>query len=127
MEESLRLAEAIADALADKKACDIVILEVDQLVGYTSYFVICTGRSDRQVKALADQVVRTLRTDYKVRPLGSEGTERSSWVVIDYGDVVVHIFRQDERDFYDLEGLWRDAAQIPYAPAPPVLPPQAAH
>ncbi|MCB9534769.1 MAG: ribosome silencing factor [Myxococcales bacterium] len=117
MEDALRLAEAIADALADKKAEDIVILEVEKLVGYTSYFVICTGRSDRQVKAIADQVVRKLRTDHRVRPLGSEGAERSSWVILDYGDVVAHVFRQDERDFYDLEGLWRDAPQVAYEPA----------
>ena len=118
--EPEQLAHFIADTLSDRKAEDILILDVEALVGYASYFVVCTARSDRQISALADHTVRRLRTELGVRPLGTEGTERSSWALMDYGDVVVHVFRQDERDFYDLEGLWSDAPRVLYEPpAPP--------
>jgi ribosome-associated protein len=121
--EPEQLANFIADTLSDRKAEDILILDVEALVGYASYFVVCTGRSDRQVSALADHTVRRLRTELGVRPLGTEGVARSPWALLDYGDVVVHVFRQDERDFYDLEGLWADAPRVIYEPvAPPARP-----
>lgn len=113
------LAVFLADALADKKATDITILEVGPLVGYASHFVVCAGRSDRQVRALAEHVERKTRTELKRRPLGVEGTERGQWALLDYGDVVVHVFREQERVFYDLEGLWEDAPRVPYEPPAP--------
>lgn len=112
------LALLAADAVADKKGDDILILDVEALVGYAAYFVIASARSERQVNAIGDHVVRHLRTEYGVRPLGTEGTAgRSKWALIDLGDVVVHIFREGEREFYDLEGLWQDAPRVEYQPA----------
>lgn len=112
------LALFLADALADKKASDINILEVRQLVSYADYFVVCTGRSDRLVKALADHAERKARTELKLHPVGVEGVERGVWALLDFGDVIVHIFREHERVFYDLEGLWEDAPRLQYEPPP---------
>lgn len=116
---SQQIAHFIADALADKKATDITILDVHDLVGYTDVFVVCTGRSDRLVKALAEHVERMVRTELRLHPIGVEGVERGVWALIDLGDVVVHIFREHERVFYDLEGLWEDAPRVPYEPPIP--------
>jgi ribosome-associated protein len=116
---SKQLAVFIADALADKKAADITLLDVHDLVGYTDVFVVCTGRSDRLVKALADHAERMVRTELRLHPIGVEGVERGLWALIDFGDVVVHIFREHERVFYDLEGLWEDAPRVPYEPPAP--------
>jgi len=115
------LAFAVADALADKKALDIVIAEVEALVSYTSYFVIASGRSDRQVMALAEHVVKRLRAEHACRPLGVEGVEKGQWALLDFGDVVVHIFREGERRFYDLEGLWEDAPRLEHSPPAPAV------
>jgi ribosome-associated protein len=106
----------IADTLSDKKAHDINVLDVGDLVGYAAYFVVCAGRSDRQVKALADWVQRHAREVLQRRPLGVEGVERGQWALLDFGDVVVHVFREQERAFYDLEGLWEDAPRVPWTP-----------
>ncbi|MEE2788606.1 MAG: ribosome silencing factor [Myxococcota bacterium] len=106
------LALYLANALDDKKALNIIILDVEDLVGYTSYFVVASGRGERHVQSLADHLRRNLRAEQGIRPFGVEGTKSGRWALLDFGDVVVHIFREDERDFYDLEGLWRDAAQL---------------
>lgn len=116
---STQLAVFIADALADKKAAEITLLDVHDLVGYTDVFVVCTGRSDRLVKALADHVERQVRTELRLHPIGVEGVERGLWALIDFGEVIVHIFREHERAFYDLEGLWEDAPRIAYEPPAP--------
>ena len=107
-----KLALFLADALDEKKALDIVILDVESLVGYTSYFVLSSGRGERHVQSLADHLRRHVRTDQGVRPMGVEGAKSGRWALLDFGDVVVHVFREDERDFYDLEGLWQDAERI---------------
>ena len=106
------LAREIATCLEDKLALDILILEVENLVGYASHFVVVSGRSERQVQALAAHVKQSMVETHGIRPLSIEGIERGRWALVDFGDVVVHIFREDERDFYDLEGLWRDAPQV---------------
>jgi ribosome-associated protein len=113
------LATIAADALDDKQAREIIILDVEDLVGYTSYFVLCSGRSERQVQALVDHTRRQLRTDHGVRHIGLEGVEKGRWALIDFGDVVVHIFKETERDFYDLEGLWQDAPRVEWTPSVP--------
>ena len=107
-----QLALYLAELLEEKQARDIVIVDVEDLVGYTSYFIISSGRSDRQVKALVDHVKRQSRTDAVTRPIGVEGADTGRWALVDFGDVVVHIFREDERDYYDLEGLWQDAPRL---------------
>lgn len=116
--EPKELALLLAEAMADRKAEDIVILEVEELVSYTSYVLVASGRSDRQVGAIASHVERAAR-DAGVRPIGTEGTDGGTWALIDYGDCVVHVFRYEERDFYDLEALWADAPRVPFDPAPP--------
>lgn len=119
--EAKEMALYLADLLDDRQAHDIVLLHVGPLVGYTDWFVVASGKSDRQVKALASHVERTGRSD-GLRPLGSEGTERGHWALVDYGDVIVHIFRDEERYFYDLESLWAEATKLPYPPEGHVRP-----
>ncbi|MCA9537293.1 MAG: ribosome silencing factor [Myxococcales bacterium] len=118
--EPLELARYLAALARDKKGFDLLVLDVEALVGYTSYFVLCSARSERQVQAIADHLVRTARTDRRVRPLGTEGLGgRARWALLDYGDVVVHVFHEEERDFYDLEGLWQDAPRVSLPAAEP--------
>jgi len=108
-----RIALEIARACADKKALDIVILDVQGLLSYTDYLVIASGRSDRQVKAVAEGVGRALRDlDPPKRPLGVEGERGGRWILMDYGDVILHVFHEDARMFYDLERLWFDCRRV---------------
>jgi ribosome-associated protein len=88
-----------------------VLLRTAEVTTMADYFVICSGRSDRQVQALAGAIVDQLREE-GVRPLGMEGRASSRWVLIDYGSVIVHVFAAEERDYYGLERLWSNAAQV---------------
>ncbi|MFH1217951.1 MAG: ribosome silencing factor [Pseudomonadota bacterium] len=108
---SLELARSISVAALDKKAEDLIILDVHKLSSFTDYFVIMSGRSTRHVQGLADAIESELRLK-KLKEGTTEGLSEGYWVLLDYGDVVVHIFYHDERDFYDLEGLWHDAPRI---------------
>jgi len=101
-----------ARAAADKKASDIVVLEVDKLLVITDYFVICSGASAIQVRAIADEVETAFREKLSVKPIGREGEREGAWVLLDYGDLVVHVFQPAERDFYRLENLWSDAPRL---------------
>ena len=95
----------------EKKAFDLVLLDVQNVSSLASYFLLCSGRSDRQVQAIA----RSIEEDLKkmgIRPLGIEGFERGKWILMDYDDVVVHVFLDPIRKFYDLEGLWLDAPRV---------------
>jgi len=105
---SLRTA---ARAAADKKAFQIVGLEVADLTSYTDSILICSGASDRQVAAIAESVQRQLREAGR-RPLHVEGERRSDWVLLDYGEFVVHVFTEERRAFYGLDGLWGDAPKL---------------
>jgi ribosome-associated protein len=98
-------------AAIEKKATDLVLLEMKKTTSFTDYFVICSGKSDRQVQAIAQAIEETLEKE-RVRPLGEEGRAEGKWVLIDYADVVVHVFLEPIRRFYDLEGLWIDAPRI---------------
>lgn len=108
MMDSLRTA---ARAAADKKAFQIVGFEVSDLTSYTDSLLICSGASDRQVAAIADAVQRQLK-DTGRRPLHVEGERRSDWVLLDYGEFVVHVFTEERRTFYGLDGLWGDAPKL---------------
>jgi ribosome-associated protein len=114
-EESLSdiemLVVAAARAAADKKAADILAIEVGPLLVVTDYFLIATGASDRQVGAIAGAVEDALR-DLGSRPIGREGERELKWVLLDYGDFVVHVFQPTERAFYRLEKLWSDAPRL---------------
>jgi ribosome-associated protein len=105
-EELARLAVDYAD---DKKAQDIVELDLRGVVGYTDYFVICTGASERQVKAIHDGIHLGLKDTHGLLPRRVEGLGESSWVLMDYLDVVVHVFTPQTRSFYRLEQLWGEA------------------
>ena len=100
----------------DRKAIDLVILEVKDLSSFTDYFLICSGNSDRQVQAIAAHLEEKLGKE-GLRPLGMEGKRDGRWVLLDYGDVVVHVFYNPVREFYDLERLWSEAPRLELPPA----------
>jgi ribosome-associated protein len=110
--ESKQRAILCAAYALDKKAFDVRILEVRGLSSLTDYLLLASGRSDRQVQAVAESVRLGLKKDHAVLPLAVEGMNEGRWVLIDYGDVMVHIFQQPVREFYDLDGLWSEAAEI---------------
>jgi ribosome-associated protein len=103
----LELARGIVNALEEKKGEDIILLDVQKLVSYTYYLIICTSTSNRMLKALADGVTENTRNDFKKKGQ-IEGKPETGWLVVDYGDVVVHLFNKDLRRYYKLEELWED-------------------
>lgn len=105
----LKMVEYIVNAADDKKAEDITVLDLRKISSVTDYFVICTGSSATQTKAIADNIEEKLEKDYNLRLLRREGFQSGAWILLDYGSVVVHIFKPEERDFYNLERLWGDA------------------
>ena len=109
--DASELAHRIVEIASDKKGNDIVLLRTAELTTMADFFVIVSGRSDRQVQALAGAIVDELRDD-GIRPLGVEGKQSSRWVLLDFGSVIVHVFAPDEREFYGLERLWGKAAQV---------------
>jgi len=108
---SLELARRIVELAEDKKAADIVLLDLGGLTTVADYFVIASGGSDRQLDAIADGIIAGLR-DEKIKPFGREGTAASHWVLVDYGGVIVHVFTPPERDFYQLERHWSEAKTV---------------
>ena len=107
-EEALATARQVVDLASDKKASDIVLLDIHGLTTVADYFVICSGQSERQLGAIADGIVEGLR-ESGVRPIGREGSANAHWLLLDFGSVVVHVMAPPERDFYQLERLWADA------------------
>jgi ribosome-associated protein len=105
-------AATIAMAAIEKKAIALEILDVAGKVDYADFLVIMTGRSDRHAQALTQGIEDALRKK-AIRPIAIEGLQRGSWVLIDFGDVVVHIFQDDARQLYDIDGLWLDARRLP--------------
>ncbi len=110
-EISYELAKMIAELALEKKAEDIVVMDVEKIAGFTSYFVIATGTSDVHLKTLADYIDDEL-SQYKVKIWHKEGYENLKWILMDYIDVVVHLFDPETREYYDLETLWADAEKI---------------
>jgi ribosome-associated protein len=108
---SLEIARRIVELAEDKKAADIVLLDLAGLTTLADYFVIASGGSDRQLDAIADGIVSGMR-DEKVKPFGREGTAASHWVLVDFGSVIVHVFTPPERDFYQLERHWSEAKTV---------------
>lgn len=106
------LATALAQAAADMKASDITILDMRGIVDYTDTFILCSARNPRQVAAIADEVRAVAKRRFGMRPLGVEGLERAHWVLVDFGDAVVHVFEQASRAFYNLDGLWQEAPRL---------------
>lgn len=109
---SLNMARLAVAAAADKKGDNIVLLDLRNLSSVADYFVIATGNVDRQLEAIADNIVEVLKRSQRVSPRRVEGTGQSGWVLIDYGDVVVHLFTPTLRAFYNLESLWSAATVL---------------
>lgn len=108
-----KLALTIAEAALDRKALNVEIIDVAGKVDYADFVVVMSGRSDRQVSALAKNVAGDVESKTDSRCLSIEGLPRASWVLMDFGDVIVHIFHEDVRGYYDLESLWMDAPRVP--------------
>ena len=106
------MARAAADAVFEKNGTDIVLLDVEDSFFLTDVFVIATGSSRTNVQALADHVEERLARSHGVKPLRVEGRSEGEWVLVDYGDIIVHIFQGAPREFYSLERLWGDAGRI---------------
>jgi ribosome-associated protein len=111
-----RLAITIAAHAADRKASNIVALDLRQVAGYTDFFVICSGNSDRQTKAIHDAIHQGLKKSQGLLPRRVEGLSEARWVLMDYLDVVVHVFTPETRDFYRLEALWGDVPRRDFDP-----------
>jgi ribosome-associated protein len=105
-----RLREVVA-AAQDRKALRLRVLRIDEVSDFTEYFLICSGTSERQVQAIADAVREKLSRD-GIRPMGVEGYRHGAWILLDYGEFVVHIFDEEIRDFYGLERLWADGSDV---------------
>ena len=112
---------AIAELAADRKAIDIVGLDLRGMIGYADYFLICTGRTDRQTRAIHDAIHEGMKSRYGLLPRRVEGVAEARWILMDYLDVVVHIFTPETREYYRLEQLWGEA---PALPVPDPLAPQ---
>ena len=97
---------------ADKKGMDIRVLDLRQIASFTEFFVIASGSNQRQVQAIADEITERLKKDLNSRPNRVEGYGTGEWVLIDFGDFIVHVFDKEAREFYDLERLWRDAQKV---------------
>lgn len=105
-----QLADAAVQALLDKKGNKVVIMDLRKLRGaITDYFVICSGTSDKHVQALSDTVWDQLRVKFQDKPMNIEGRQKGEWVLMDYVNIVVHVFLEDKRRFFDIESLWADA------------------
>jgi ribosome-associated protein len=110
--EDIALAKLCAKFATDKKANAPVILDLSELNGPASYFLICSGESDPQLKAIAESITTGLRNKHGIRAVNTEGRSTSQWIVLDYGSLLVHIMHEEKRAFYNLEKLWRDAKTV---------------
>jgi ribosome-associated protein len=108
---SIELARRIVELAEDRKASDIVLLDLTELTTVADHFVICSAGSERQLDAIVDGIVRGLREE-GIRPFGREGTAASHWILVDFGTVIVHVFTPPERDYYQLERHWSEAKTV---------------
>ena len=109
LDPELQLAIQCAD---DKKAMNMIALDLREIASFTEFFVIASGANQRQVQAIADEINEQLKKQLRRRPVRIEGYSSAEWVLLDYGDFVIHLFDKEARDFYDLERLWRDARRV---------------
>lgn len=109
--DTLQKVREAVSAADDRKAVDLKVLHLEKVTDFTDYFIVCSGTSERQVQAIADSVQEKLREN-KARPLHVEGYNRGHWVLLDYGDLVVHVFQEEPRRYYALERLWGDAPDV---------------
>ncbi len=109
LDDEVKLALTCA---SDKKAYDMVALDLREIASFTEFFIICTGANQRQVQAISDEINEQLKKQLKSKAIRIEGYNAAEWVLLDYGDFIVHIFEKEARDFYDLARLWRDARKV---------------
>jgi len=114
--DSHRRAITAARAAADKKGEDTIVLDVGDIIGITEVFVITSGTNTRQVRTICDEIEQAVKRDGGTAPRSVEGLEGASWVLLDYGDLVVHVFLAETREYYALERLWTDAPRIEWEP-----------
>ena len=112
LEASLQLAKAAAQTAAENRGQDVLILDMRKLTAIFDYFVIATGASRRQLHAISEEIDRVLEKELGDRRLGIEGYRESRWIVLDYGSVVIHLFEEEAREYYDLENLWAEAGRV---------------
>lgn len=105
------MARRLVDVASDKKATDVLVLNVRELTSIADYFLICSGQSERQVQAVAEALLQAGEGEGR-RPIGIEGLSAARWVLVDFGDVIAHVFTPDEREYYKLERLWGDAPVV---------------
>ena len=110
--DSRKLALLCRTLAENRKAEDIVILDVRELSSVTDYFVLASGTSEPHLRAIVDEITDKLRDEHSIRPRAVDGTFQAAWIVLDFFDVIVHVMRQDVRDRYDLETLWGDAPRV---------------
>ncbi|MEJ2641479.1 MAG: ribosome silencing factor [Desulfosarcinaceae bacterium] len=103
--------EPFIETILARKAQRLVVLDVSALTSFADYFLICSGRSNRQVTAIAEHLKKTLKQK-ALSPISTDGIKEGQWALLDYGNVIIHVFYESVRDFYDLEGLWSDAARV---------------
>lgn len=109
LDESIRLALKCA---SEKKALNLVALDLRDIASFTEFFVIASGTNQRQVQAISDEIEEQLKKELKLRPVRIEGYKTAEWILMDYGDFIFHIFEQKAREFYDLERLWRESKKV---------------
>lgn len=102
----------VAEAADDKRALDIVTLDLQGITLIADYFVICSGTSDVHIRAIADGIEEKLKKDFRIRPVAIQGRVDALWIILDYGDVVVHVFSEAERAYYNLESFWKHARVV---------------
>ena len=110
--DSKKLALLCRELAENRKAENVVVLDVTKVSSITDYFVICTGTSEPHLRAIVDEITEKLREDHDLRPRAQDGTLQTSWIVLDYFDVMVHVMRADVREHYKLEDLWGDAPEL---------------
>lgn len=110
--DSKKLAQLCRELAENRKAENIVVLDVSKLSSITDYFVVATGTSEPHLRAIVDEITEKLREDHGLHPRATDGSLQTSWVVLDYFDVIVHVMRSDVREHYNLEGLWGDAPRL---------------
>lgn len=118
MIDSEIIARACAAAASDKKAENLVLLDLRGVSGFTDFFLICSGSSEPQLKAISSSIRESVREQFGQRPHAEDGYPASQWVVLDYGDVICHLFHGEKRGYYDLESLWSDAKLVSLEQSP---------
>jgi ribosome-associated protein len=114
--DPLDLARSMVDVLEDRKGEDILLLNLVGVCSFADYFVLCSAGSERTLRALSDEVQRQTKSRFKLKPLSVEGDAASRWILLDYGDVILHIFSPELRDYYRLEELWKEGQVLVHMP-----------